>query len=131
MAWKGWTEEEVETLRNAWETNSRKELCAMLGRSEKSIYMKALYLGLKKKLRHKIEYNPHDLAWFKSNFPHIRTEICALKLGVSIGTASNLAKRYGLRKTPQFRAECQAYSASQMRKAKDARNNGSESNKAN
>lgn len=130
MAWKEWTNEEVETLRRIWETSTRKELCAILGRSEKSIYMKALYLGLKKKMRHKIKYDPQDLAWFKLNFPHIRTEICALKLGVCMSTVNNLAKKLGLRKTPQFGAQCQAYSASQMIKAKKAKNNGSESNKA-
>lgn len=114
-----WTEQETESLRVLWRTNKPARVIAEeIGRPLRAVYMKAYKLGLPKKdYPHRINPDSRDLLWLKLNYPHIRTEICALKLGISPSSCIRLARKLGVKKTPQFMKECQSFTS---RKAKES-----------
>lgn len=114
-----WTEQEIEMLRSAWKTDKPARLIAEeIGRPLQAVYVKAHKLGLPKKDDpNKIHLDSRDLLWLKLNYPHMRTEICALKLGISLRSCVRIARKLGVEKTPQFMKECQAFTT---RKAKES-----------
>lgn len=65
----------------------------------------------------KIKLSQSDQWWLRQNYPHIRTEICALKLGISLRSCVRLARKLGVEKTALFMKEAQAFTA---RKAKES-----------
>lgn len=114
-----WTEQEIEMLRSLWKTDKPALLIAEeIGRPLRAVYMKAHKLGLPKKNNpNKIHLDSRDLLWLKLNYPHTRTEICALKLGISLRSCVRIARKLGVEKTALFMKECQAFTA---RKAKES-----------
>lgn len=114
-----WTEKEIEMLRSMWRTHEPVRVIAeKLDRPIRAVYLKAHKLGLPKKDDpKKINLDSSDMLWLKLNYPHMRTEICALKLGISLRSCVRIARKIGVTKTPQFMKECQAFSA---RKAKES-----------
>lgn len=114
-----WTEQEIEALRSMWSAQEPVRVIAeKLGRPLRAVYLKAHKLGLPKKDDpKKINLESRDLLWLKLNYPHMRTEICALKLGISLRSCVRIARKLGVTKTPQFMKECQAFTA---RKAKES-----------
>lgn len=57
MSGKIWTYDEIQYLRDHYESNYTSEICATLHRTERSVYGKAMELGLKK-----------DKAFYRQNF---------------------------------------------------------------
>ena len=113
-----WTEEETDELRRVFHTMTARQLADRFGRSERAIYVKCFYLGLKKGCGHaKIRLSGEDRRWLQLNFPHMSNEICAMKLGVSPRTVVRLARSYGFKKTPQFMKECQAHAAGKAKES--------------
>lgn len=114
-----WSEQEVEMLRAEWKTSRpAREIAERLGRPLRAVYVKANRLGLPKKDDpNKIKLSQSDQWWLRQNYPHMRTEICALKLGISRRSVVRLARDLELEKTPQFMRECQAHTA---KKAKES-----------
>jgi hypothetical protein len=114
-----WTEQEIEMLRSAWKTDKPARLIAEeIGRPLQAVYVKAHKLGLPKKDDpNKIHLDSRDLLWLKLNYPHMRTEICTLKLGISLRSCVRIARKLGVEKTLQFMKECQAFTT---RKAKES-----------
>lgn len=114
-----WTEQEIDMLRALWRTS--KPACIIaeeIGRTLQAVRVKAHKLGLPKKgAPNKIRLDSRDLLWLKLNYPHMRNEICALKLGISLRSCVRLARKLGVNKTPQFMKECQAFTS---RKAKES-----------
>lgn len=114
-----WSESDVEILKAEWKTSKpAREIAEKLSRTIGSVYMKAHTLGLpKKEDPNKIKLSQSDLWWLKKNYPHMRTEICAMKLGISHRTCVRFARELGVEKTAQFMKETQAFTA---RKAKES-----------
>lgn len=59
----------------------------------------------------KIVLTERQEAWLVKHFKHTKNEEVAAKLGVSVRTATRLAVRLGLKKTPQFMKKCQRETA--------------------
>lgn len=114
-----WSEEEVEALKNSWKTNKPVQVIAdEIGRPKKACYVKAHKLGLPaKKAPNQIQLSTTDMLWLKNNYPHMRTVICAMKLGISLRSCVRMARKLGVEKTEQFMKETQAVTA---RKAKES-----------
>lgn len=114
-----WSEQEVEMLRAEWKSSKpAREIAERLGRPLRAVYMKAHHLGLPKKDDpNKIKLSQSDQWWLRQNYPHMRTEICALKLGISLRSCVRMARKLGVEKTAQFMKETQAFTA---RKAKES-----------
>ncbi len=115
---KHWTHEEEEHLKRIYKTMTAKQLAEHFGRSVHAIQVKCFHLGLKKGHDHaKIRLGFDDRLWLRLNFPHMRNELCAMRLGVSLRTVVRMARSMGLEKTPQFMKESQAFTS---RKAKES-----------
>ena len=116
---KRWTKDEENRLRELYRTDkSGKQIAAELGRPLRAVYVKANKLGLpKKKDPNTIELNTEQIIWLRSSYPHIRTEICALRLGISPRSVIRLSRKLKLEKTAEFMADCQRYTA---KKAKES-----------
>ena len=114
-----WSEEEVEALKNCWKTNKPvRVLAEEIGRPKQACYVKAHQLGLPAKKNPKqIQLSTSDMLWLKNNYPHMRTEICAMKLGISLRSCIRLARKLGVEKTEQFMRDRQAITA---RRAKES-----------
>lgn len=104
-----WSEQEVEILRAEWKTSKpAREIAERLGRPLRAVYIKAHHLGLPKKDDpNKIKLSQSDQWWLRQNYPHMRTKICALKLGISLRSCIRLARKLGVEKTAQFMKETQ------------------------
>lgn len=97
-----WSEAQVEALKTAWLTDKPVRVIAEeIGRSKLACLRKAQYLKLPSR-KNVILLSLSDMAWFKANYPHVRTGICALRLGVCERTCQRIAKRMGIAKTEQF-----------------------------
>ena len=95
-----------------------KQLADRFGTTAGAINQKCFTLGLKKGRDHaRIRLSENDRLWLRLNFPHMRSELCAMRLGVSVRTVIRIARAMRLEKTPQFMKECQAYTS---RKAKES-----------
>ena len=113
-----WTPEEEADLKQIYKTMTAKQLAEHFGRSVNAIQVKCFHLGLKKGCDHaKIRLSSDDRLWLRLNFPHIRNELCAMRLGVSLSTVVRLARSMRLEKTPQFMKESQAFTS---RKAQES-----------
>lgn len=119
MKQRRWTPQEVETLKELYETNyTVAQIARRLGRATGSVYQKAHKLGLPiKPDPNTINLSIEERGWLRANFPHIRTEFCALRLGISPRSVVRIARSMGLEKTAQFMKEAQAYTA---KKAKES-----------
>lgn len=107
-----WTPEEIEDLRKIYKSTTADQLAQHFGKSKKAIQLKCFRLGLKKGYGHsKIRLNDRDCLWLRLNFPHIRNEICATYLGISLRTVNRIAPEMGLKKTEQFMKECHAFTS--------------------
>lgn len=107
-----WTQEEINSLRELWKTKTpAHEIAARLGRPRQAIYNKAYRLNLPHKDDPKtVRLSREDKLWLKLNFPHMRTELCAAHLGMSVRTCIRKARELGIDKSSQFMAESQAFS---------------------
>lgn len=114
-----WSEQEIEALKLAWTTNKPVRVIAQeIGRSQQACHVKASRLGLPaKKGPNQIQLTDEQLRWLMRNYPHIRTEICATMLGISLRSCVRIARKLRVEKTPQFMKETQAFTA---RKAKES-----------
>ena len=117
-----WGEQEIEVLRAEWNTDKpAREIAERIGRPLKAIYLKAHKLGLPRKDDpNKIKLSHSDQWWLRQNYPHMRTELCALKLGISMRSCVRLARELGVSKTAQFMKETQAFSARKARESPPA-----------
>lgn len=107
-----WAPEEEADLKSIFKTKTAKQLAEHFGRSVRAIQVKCFHLGLKKGYDHaKIRLSNDDKLWLRLNFPHIRNELCAIRLGVSLSTVVRMARAMKLEKTPQFMKECQAFTS--------------------
>lgn len=108
-----WSEQEVERLKAEWKTDKPTRVIAeIFGRSSNAVSLKAHHLGLPKKDDpKKIKLSQSDLLWLHPNYPHMRNEICAMKLGISLRSCVRLARKLGVKKTAQFMKETQAFTA--------------------
>ncbi|ROT10026.1 hypothetical protein EEL33_01140 [Muribaculaceae bacterium Isolate-037 (Harlan)] len=113
-----WTPEEEAVLKKIYKTMTAKQLAEHFGRSVHVIQVKCFHLGLKKGYDHaKIQLSFDDKLWLRLNFPHMRNELCAMRLGVSLRTVVRLARSMRLEKTPQFMKDSQAFAS---RKAQES-----------
>lgn len=108
-----WTDEEVAKLTELWKTKlSASKISEIIGRPKQAVYVKAFKLGLPKKEDPKtIHLTPDQKRWLKLNYPHMRTQICADYLGISLRSCVRWARRLCIDKTPEFMKECQAVTA--------------------
>lgn len=106
-----WTEDKVTHLRQLYPEHTAYEIAEILGTTPSSVYLQAFRLGLGKEQPSKIRLTDEQTRWLIKNFPHMSNGICALYLGIGCSTLSRIARNLELRKTPQFMAECQAYTA--------------------
>lgn len=121
---KLWTPTEIETLTKLWKRDDLRtaDIAEMLGRPLPATRMKAHSLGLPRKTDpHKIRLTREQELWLIRNFPHMRTEICATYLRISMRSCVRQARRLGLEKTPQFMKETQAVT-SRLAKESQLRN---------
>lgn len=116
---KRWTIQEENRLRELYRTTkTAQQIANELGRPLRAVYVKAHKLGLpKKKDPNIIELDIEQIIWLKSNYPYIRTELCALRLGISPRSVTRFARKFKLVKTPSFMKDCQRYTA---QKAKES-----------
>lgn len=109
-----WSQQEKEMLQNLWTIPgmSAADIAMRLHRPLRAVYMKAHKMRLPRKSDPKtVLLSPHQKLWLKLNFPHMRTQICADHLGISLRSCIRQARNLGLEKTPQFMKECQAVTA--------------------
>lgn len=108
-----WSREEEDLLRDSWkEGKSVREISALIGRSESSINVKALRMNLARRGQPTmIKLTKSEEFWLKQNFPYMRNEICAMKLGVSVRSCIRLARKLGLDKSREFMMQTQRYTA--------------------
>ena len=116
---KRWTPQEVETLKELYRTtHTVAQIAERLGIPTTAVYQKAHKLGLPLKPDPNIiGLDVEQRGWLRANFPHIRTELCAMRLGISHRSVVRLARKMGLEKTAQFRKECQAFTAKKARES--------------
>lgn len=60
-------------------------------------------------MRGKKTLTKDDKLWLKLNYPHIRTELCAIKLDMNPRSVTRIARQLGVEKTPQFLKENQEF----------------------
>jgi hypothetical protein len=108
-----WTEDEVTELRRLYATGLKaEEIARKIGRPLRAIYVKAHKLGLPNKEQPKaIHLNGEETEWLRKAYPHVRTEICSLRLGISPRSVVRIARKLHLNKTPEFMRECQRKTA--------------------
>ncbi|MBD5309057.1 MAG: hypothetical protein HDS10_01290 [Bacteroides sp.] len=115
---KIWTKDEEECLKRIYNTMPTARIAQHFGKTVFAVRAKCYRLGLKRGYDQvRIKVSDQDRLWLRLNYPHMRTELCALRLGISARSCVRLARDMGLRKTPQFMKECQALAA---RKAKES-----------
>lgn len=117
---KIWTPEEEEKLKSLYPYNTLSQLSEKLNRSRYSIAVKCNRLGLRGKGQPNAiieKLSPEDKLWLKLNYPHMSNELCGIRLKCSWRTVVRIARKMGLEKSPQFKKECQAYTA---KKAKES-----------
>lgn len=113
-----WTPEEIEELKKIYKTMTANQLALHFGKSVNAVNVKCWRLGLKKGYGHaKICLDEADKRWLRLNFPHIRNEICATYLGISLRTVNRIASEMGLKKTAQFMKECQVFTSSRAKES--------------
>jgi len=114
---KFWTESEIAALRQAWKSDQPvREFAEKIGRSTRSVYLKAHKIRLPKKADpKKFRLSQNDSLWLRINFPHMRNELCAMKLGISVRSVVRIARDLCIEKTPQFMEECNAYMSHKMK----------------
>lgn len=109
-----WTQDEKALLATLWSRSdiSAADIAARIGRPRQAVYVKASRMGLPPKPDpNKIRLTREQKLWLRLNYPHMRTRICADHLGVSLRSCVRLARRLGVKKTPEFMKECQAVTA--------------------
>ena len=112
---KRWEIEKENALREYYGSMPAETLADRLGVSVSALRGKAHRLGVKKiRVYPRIKLSKSDEVWLKLNYPHIRNELCAMHLGLSLRTLSRMAKRLNLTKTPEFMRECHVFSARKM-----------------
>lgn len=106
-----WTKEMEDELRRLYPVKKAKELAVHFNTTRLAIYQKCSKLGIKKDNPTKRVLTDQELIWLKLNFPHMRTELCAMRLGISLRTCVRIARSLGVEKTAQFMRECQLFAA--------------------
>lgn len=115
---KRWTPQQTEELRQIYHTMTARQLAHRFNTTEASIHQKCWKLGLRKGRGHaKIRLKGSDALWLRINFPHMRNELCAMHLGISLRTVVRIAREMNLEKTPQFMKECQSFTAQKARQS--------------
>lgn len=89
-----WTAKEERYLEFAYSTSELDELAKELGRTKRSIYMKAFELGLTKK------WTDEDLDYLKEAYSTASIDELAVNLGKSERAIRTKASSLGLRKRP-------------------------------
>lgn len=114
-----WSQEEIDELRRLYaSTMTAQQIADVIGRPLRAVYVKAHKLGLPAKSDpNKIKLDTEQTQWLRRAYPHIRTEICATRLGISPRSVVRIARKMGLTKTTEFMKDSQAYTA---RKAKES-----------
>lgn len=112
-----WTHEKTERLKAIFRNHTAKELAVIFGATERAIYQKCFYLGLKKGKDHaRTRLSDSDKIWLRLNFPNMRNELCAMRLNISRRTVVRIARELGIEKSPQFMKETQAFPRGRQRK---------------
>lgn len=112
-------EDEKELLRLYANGVSRASLAERFGTSVGAISNKLWKLGAtpRGQIDKRIELTLEQENWLRREFPHVRSGLCAMRLGISLRSVVRIARRMGLEKTPQFMRESQSFTA---RKAKES-----------
>lgn len=108
---KRWSDKEITILKELWKTKETGlEIARRLGRTRKAVFEKARKLKLPiKENPQKIELSLSDRLWFLHNYPHMRNDLCAMKLGISHTSCTRLAKKFGIAKTKEFMSQCSIF----------------------
>ena len=98
---------------------SRADLAQRFGTTPGAISTKLSYLRAKPRgqIDRRITLDTEQQIWLRQNYPHVRSEICALRQDISLRSVVRIAGKMGVHKTPQYMRESQAYAA---RKAKES-----------
>lgn len=114
-----WSQDETNKLRERYSTDlTAQQIADELGRPLRAVYQKAHKLGLSAKPNpKKITLDIEQTAWLRSAYPHIRTEICAIRLGISPRSVIRIAQKMKLKKTSEFMREVQAYTAKRAKES--------------
>lgn len=109
-----WTQDETALLASLWSRSdlSAADIAAKLERPRRAVYVKAHRMGLPPKPDpNTIRLTREQKRWLTLNYPHMRTQICADYLGISLRSCVRWARRLGVEKTPEFMKQCQAVTA--------------------
>ncbi len=108
-----WTQRDTEELRRLYKTDlTTKTIAAILGRTPHAVHVKAWKLGLRgKEAPNKIRLTNEQKEWLRKAFPHVRNEVCAIRLNISPRSVTRIARRMNLSKTPEFMHDCQRQTA--------------------
>jgi hypothetical protein len=101
-----WTEAEHQRLRELYPVRHIGELTRLLARPKSSIKSRATLLGLRKAVGFgaHLEWDfAHDYM-LRMYYPHMKTAIIAARVGASVFSTYNRAKKLGLTKTPIYMA---------------------------
>lgn len=115
--WRDLTEEEMQELARLYPTTFNRDLQSMFGISREAISkVLAPRYGWKKDRKganwnrwntRKRELTEEELKWFCDHYKHTRNSEIIDRLGIGDSTLHRLARRYGLKKTPQFMRKMQ------------------------
>lgn len=108
---KIWTKSDENELRELYGKMTAEALAVRFGTTTRAVYQKCFTLGLRKEQPGKIHLSQQQELWLKINFPHMSNRICALMLGLKVCTLEKKARELGLRKTEQFKKECQLHAS--------------------
>lgn len=98
-----WTDNDLQTLKELYETTPNAVLAKMLNRSTHAIYHKAFDLGVSKKKY--IAWNEKDLKKFIELYPNTKNKDLAKMLNRTEKALRTKAFEMGLKKTTEFLSE--------------------------
>lgn len=118
---KEWTPRELDILRSEFPVKPTAEVAAMLGRTERSVAVKACKIGIKK-THYGTLWTPRMLKMLTDFYPIMFNRPLAKWIGVSPSSLHRKARALGLTKRPGFledrRQEIHAMAAESLRRTK-------------
>jgi hypothetical protein len=101
---KPWTEDEIKLLRKHYGVMPTRKLAEKIGRRYGNVIAKANSIGL----RTRDWYTPEQMAIIRAEYPHTPTKVLAEKLGMKAHNLEQWARRYGIYKAPDYKADLYA-----------------------
>ena len=109
--YRRWSKEDDNLLRSMLNVKTQREIAVILGRTVPSVKNRVKTLGLRCDRRYDpVVLSREDKLWLKLNYPHMRTSLCSVHLGISKSAVRKQARILGINKSEEFLRECSRFS---------------------